>query len=175
MLGVAALWAVARRAVQRLTGPRRRWAGAMAVVLAVAAGAWYTTHSTVAPVLADTSVEACLRALPRDVVLVSDDQAMLARAGLRTPPWLVDTSHVRIDSGWLTDAEITAAATAADGVLFARPRRIGKHPEVRAWAKENFPVRYSADRYELYLRAAPLVTGCSGKVEVDGKTVSPMP
>lgn len=175
VLGVAALWAAGRRAVRRFTGPRRRWAGAMAVVVAVAAGVWYTTHSTVAPVLADTSVEACLRALPRDVVLVSDDQAMLARAGLRTPPWLVDTSHVRIDSGWLTYAEITAAATAADGVLFARPRRIGKHPEVRQWAKEHFPVRYTADRYELYVHAAPLVTGCAGKVQVDGKTVKPMP
>ncbi|WP_144119967.1 ArnT family glycosyltransferase [Catellatospora sichuanensis] len=175
VLGVAALWAVARRVVQRITGPRRRWAGAVAVVAALVAGTWQTTHSTVAPVLADTSVEACLRALPRDVVLVSDDQAMLARAGLRTPPWLVDTSHVRIDSGWLTDAEITAAASAADGVLFARPRRIGKHPEVRVWAKAYFPVRYTADRYELYVHAAPLVTGCAGKVEIDGKTVTPKP
>ncbi|MEV0460896.1 ArnT family glycosyltransferase [Catellatospora methionotrophica] len=175
VLGVAALWALARRVVRRLTGPRRRWAGAVAVVAAVLAGAWQTTHTSVAPVLADTAVEACLRALPRDVTLVSDDQAMLARAGLRTPPWLVDTSHVRIDSGWLTDAEITTAASAADGVLFARPRRIGKHPEVRAWAKEHFPVRYTADRYELYLRAATLVTGCAGTLQVDGKTVTPTP
>ncbi|GAA1384564.1 ArnT family glycosyltransferase [Catellatospora chokoriensis] len=175
VLGVAALWAVARRGVQRVTGPRRRWAGGVAVVVAIAAGAWYTTHNTVAPALSDTFVEACLRGLPRDVVLVSDDQAMLSRAGLRTPPWMVDTSHVRIDSGWLTDAEITAAATAADGVLFARPRRIGKHPEVRVWAKEHFPVRYTADRYELYVHAAPLVIGCTGKVQIDGKTVKEAP
>ncbi|MEV4413359.1 glycosyltransferase family 39 protein [Catellatospora sp. NPDC049609] len=171
VLGAAALWAAVRLAVRRVTGERRRWAGALLVLPAVAAALWHTAGTTVAPELKDTAVEACLRTLPRDIVLVADDQAMLARAGLRTPPWLVDTSHVRIDSGWLTDGEIVAAATVADGVMFARPRRIGKHPEVRAWAKEHFTVRYTADRYELYLRTTAPLAGCVGTVKQDGKTV----
>ncbi|BCJ75613.1 hypothetical protein CS0771_51570 [Catellatospora sp. IY07-71] len=176
VLGAAALWAAARAAVARFTGQRRRWAGALLVPPAIAVALWHTAGTTVGPELTDTAVEACLSSLPRDLVLVADDQAMLARAGLRTPPWLVDTSHVRIDSGWLTDGEIIAAAAAADGVMFARPRRIGKHPEVRAWAKEHFTVRYTADRYELYLRTAEPLAACVGTVEKDGETVvSPVP
>ncbi|HWL73416.1 MAG TPA: glycosyltransferase family 39 protein, partial [Burkholderiaceae bacterium] len=67
----------------------------------------------------ETKVEACLRTLPRDYEIVSDDQELLARAGLKTPPWLVDTSNVRIKSGYLSDDEIATATEHADGVLLS--------------------------------------------------------
>ena len=60
---------------------------------------------------------------PTRAVLVSDDQQLLARAGLRTPPWLADTSHVRLASGYLPDSRIITEIEAADGALLAPPER----------------------------------------------------
>ncbi|MFI7081696.1 ArnT family glycosyltransferase [Micromonospora sp. NPDC049903] len=92
----------------------------------------------------------CLRALPSGSVLVTDDQEIAARAGLRTPPWLVDTSRVRISSGHLTTAEIIAGASGAVGVLFAPPDRAKfVDPAIKAWAPQRFPVSYTADGYLL--------------------------
>lgn len=92
----------------------------------------------------------CLRALPSGSVLVTDDQEIAARAGLRTPPWLADTSRVRISSGRLTTAEIIASADGAVGVLFAPPDRAKfVDPAVAAWARQTFPVTYAADGYLL--------------------------
>ena len=67
----------------------------------------------------EAQVEACLRTFPLDFEIVSDDQELLARAGLRTPPWLVDTARVRIKSGYLSDDEIATAMDHADGVLLS--------------------------------------------------------
>lgn len=83
-------------------------------------------------------------------MLVTDDQEVAARAGLRTPPWLADTSRVRISSGHLTTAEIIAGADGAVGVLFAPPDRTKfVDPAIAAWARQTFPVTYAADGYLL--------------------------
>lgn len=92
----------------------------------------------------------CLRALPSGSVLATDDQEIAARAGLRTPPWLADTSRVRSSSGHLTTAEIIAGAHGAVGVLFAPPDRAKfVDPAIAAWARQTFPVTYAADGYLL--------------------------
>jgi Dolichyl-phosphate-mannose-protein mannosyltransferase len=114
--------------------------------------------------LQEAKVEACLRTLPRDYEIVSDDQELLARAGLKTPPWLVDTSNVRIKSGYLSDDEIATATENADGVLLS-PRhgrlRMTAAPEL---AVRHFPVRYTADGYDLYVGTQAALTRCHGKV-----------
>jgi hypothetical protein len=109
-------------------------------------------------------VEACLRTLPRHYEIVTDDQELLARAGLRTPPWLVDTSNVRISSGYLGDDEIAIATEQADGVLLSpwqeRLRKTAA-PEV---ALRHFPVLYAANGYELYVGSAAALAGCRGEL-----------
>jgi hypothetical protein len=114
--------------------------------------------------LQEAKVEACLRTLPRDYEIVSDDQELLARAGLKTPPWLVDTSNVRIKSGYLSDDEIATATENADGVLLS-PRhgrlRMTAAPEL---AVRHFLVRYTADGYDLYVGTQAALTRCHGKV-----------
>lgn len=109
-------------------------------------------------------VEACLRTLPRGYEIVSDDPEVLARAGLRTPPWLVDTSDVRIKSGYLSDDEIAVAINQADGVLLSPAKkrlRITAAPEV---AVRHFSVVYAADGYELYARSAATLAACRGEM-----------
>ncbi|MEU8073084.1 glycosyltransferase family 39 protein [Micromonospora sp. NPDC049151] len=104
----------------------------------------------VSPRLESTAMLRCLRALPSGSVLVTDDQEIAARAGLRTPPWLADTSRVRISSGHLTTAEIIAGANGAVGVLFAPPDRAKfVDPAITAWARRAFPLTYAADGYLL--------------------------
>jgi 4-amino-4-deoxy-L-arabinose transferase-like glycosyltransferase len=107
-------------------------------------------------------VEACLRTLPRDYEIVSDDQELLARAGLRTPPWLVDTSNVRIESGYLRDDEIAIATAQADGVLLSpQPGRL-RMTAAPEFAVRHFPVLYTADGYELYVGTAAALARCRG-------------
>jgi len=51
-----------------------------------------------------------LRALPAGGQVISDDPGVVWRAGRRTPPDLVDTSILRIESGRLTAASLARAA-----------------------------------------------------------------
>ncbi|MGA3541126.1 glycosyltransferase family 39 protein [Micromonosporaceae bacterium DT194] len=132
---------------------RHRWpATAALAVLALlcAAQAWLVPLQ---PPIGVPAVRACLDGLPDGAVLVSDDQQLLARAGLRTPPWLADTSHVRLASGYLPDSRIITEIEAADGVLLAPPERARfDSPQVLDRVRADFPVRYAADGYQLFLR-----------------------
>jgi hypothetical protein len=113
---------------------------------------------SVSPRVATGAVLACLRALPAGSLLVTDDQGIAARAGLRTPSWLADTSRVRISSGHLTTGEIVAHGDGAVGVLFAPPSRAKfVEPEIAAWARRAFPVTYRVDGY---LLAVPASLAC---------------
>ncbi|MBV1850831.1 ArnT family glycosyltransferase [Catellatospora tritici] len=155
-VAVASLW----------SGLRLRRLGAVtaAVVLAGAwACVWQARNREIGPYPTPTAVEACVRRLPHDLRVVTDDQEMISRAGLRTVPWLADTSHVRLDSGRLSDAEVIAAAKAADAV-FLSTGRLKKRPDAVTWIREHYPVLYRSGKYELYVRDRELVAWCVGKV-----------
>lgn len=142
---------------------RWRWVGAIAIVAASLLCVQLAPHVHVSRDVHNLAVEACLKSLPRDYEITTDDQELVARAGLRTPPWLVDTSHVRLDAGWLSDAEIIAAAKNSNGILIARTKRLASRPEVLAWAKEYFPVRYDANGYQLRVGSRKVLRDCVGK------------
>ncbi|QDY09475.1 DUF2029 domain-containing protein [Micromonospora sp. HM134] len=112
----------------------------------------------VSPRLEASAMLRCLRTLPVGSVLVTDDQEIAARAGLRTPPWLADTSRVRISSGYLTTSDIITGAQGAVGVLFAPPDRAKfVDPAIAEWARQEYPATYRADGY-LLATVTPL--GC---------------
>jgi 4-amino-4-deoxy-L-arabinose transferase-like glycosyltransferase len=83
---------------------------------------------------------AALRAtsLPGDYV-VTDDQLLAGLADRDVPPQLVDTSLVRIQSGYLTATQLEAIITTSDAryVLFASGR-FDKITGFRAWVERNF-------------------------------------
>ncbi|MDI1463656.1 glycosyltransferase family 39 protein [Catellatospora sp. KI3] len=162
-VAVASLW----------SGLRLRRLGALtaAVVLAAAWGCvWQAQHREVGPYPQPTAAEACVRRLPHDLRVVTDDQGMVSRAGLRTAPWLADTSHVRLDSGRLSDAEVIAAARGADAVLLSTGR-LKKRPNAVTWVREHYPVLYRSGKYELYVRDRALVAWCAGRVGAPAKVL----
>jgi 4-amino-4-deoxy-L-arabinose transferase-like glycosyltransferase len=59
-------------------------------------------------------VETLRRIEPEDGLVISDEPTLSWLADRAGPGWLVDTSHVRIDAGGLTTAEVAAAARAPD-------------------------------------------------------------
>jgi hypothetical protein len=97
----------------------RRRLPATAVVVAAVAGCAVVPYHLVhvsevlwpgppGPALA--AARADLRGLPPGAAAISDDPGVVWRAGRRTPPDLVDTSILRIDSGRITAASLTRAA-----------------------------------------------------------------
>jgi hypothetical protein len=70
------------------------------------------------------------RLVPDGTTLITDGPGLGWWAGAATPPWLVDISHVRLDAGYLTAAEIEEAAAAPDNcaVLVWSPRLSGIKP-----------------------------------------------
>ncbi len=101
---------------------RRRLATAAVVVAAVVACAVVPYHlvhlsevlwpAPPGPALA--AARADLRALPAAALAISDDPGVVWRAGRRTPPDLVDTSILRIDSGRITATSLARAAAGRD-------------------------------------------------------------
>jgi 4-amino-4-deoxy-L-arabinose transferase-like glycosyltransferase len=91
--------------------PARALAVAAVLVLPYHVGhAWGVLHP--APYSAGSQrVISLLRALPAGALAMSDDPGVVWRAGRLTPPDLVDTSVLRIESGDLTAASIVEAAT----------------------------------------------------------------
>jgi hypothetical protein len=90
---------------------------------------------------------------PADLI-VTDDQYVVALAARDTPPQLVDTSLVRVNSGELTAAqvELIAERSGARAVLLGGGR-LSKMPALEAWARTHYPVREQLDsRRVLYLR-----------------------
>ena len=81
------------------------------------------------------------RAIPADGLIITDCQYLAALAGRRTPADLVDTSLVRIRSGYLTVAQLVAAAARPDVrmVLYCRGRL--DQPELSGfhlWLPQHF-------------------------------------
>ena len=98
-------------------GSPRRGRAAVAVVAATAALAvpYHVVHLSevlwpAPPGKALAAARADLRALPSGGEVISDDPGVVWRAGRRTPPDLVDTSILRIESGRLTAASLARAA-----------------------------------------------------------------
>ena len=89
-----------------------------------------------------------------ETCLFSDDPSLAVAANRLPPPWLVDTSPVRVKSGLLSEAEVQAGLEAAGCViaLFSR-RDYHRHLfEVRDWAKDYFPDEESFKNTRIYYR-----------------------
>jgi 4-amino-4-deoxy-L-arabinose transferase-like glycosyltransferase len=89
-------------------------------------------------------------------LVVTDDQYLVALAGRDTPPQLVDTSLVRINSGELTAAqvELIAKRSGARAVLLGGGR-LSELPALEDWARTHYRVREQLDsRRVLYLKPA---------------------
>ena len=90
-----------------------------------------------------------LRDLPRGALAMSDDPGVVWRAGLRTPPDLVDASVLRLESGNLTAADIAAAAAEPEvcAVVVRSRARWGSLPDL--------PARLAAAGFEVVLDDGP--------------------
>jgi hypothetical protein len=98
----------------RLAG-RRAAVVAVAVVAGAAVVPYHAVHLSevlwpAPPGPALAAALADLRALPARAQVISDDPGVVWRAGRRTPPDLVDTSILRLESGRLTAASLARAA-----------------------------------------------------------------
>jgi len=135
-------------------------------VAAVAAGAVLVAsllpaayvRSLEQPAPATRAEVAALRAAtaPSDLV-ITDDQFAAALAGRRTPPELVDTSFVRVESGDLTAGAVEAVAERrrVRAVLLSTGR-LAALPGLRAWLAAGFPdVTDLGGGRTLYVRPAP--------------------
>jgi hypothetical protein len=97
-------------------GVRRRTAGvALAAVVGAAVLPYHVVHMSeilwpAPPGKALAAARADLRALPPGAQVISDDPGVVWRAGRRTPPDLVDTSILRIESGRFTAPSLARAA-----------------------------------------------------------------
>jgi len=98
---------------------------------------------------------AALRATtaPGDLV-ISGDQFATALAGRSTPPELVDTSLVRVESGDLTVDEVMVVAQRWHvRAVLLRTERLSAVPGLRAWLDQHFAesIRLGTGR-TLYVR-----------------------
>ena len=90
---------------------------------------------------------------PADLI-VTDDQYLVALASRDTPPDLVDTSMVRVNSGDLTAARVEQIAehSRARAVLLGGGR-LSELPDLLDWVHIHYPVREQLDsRRVVYLR-----------------------
>lgn len=132
----------------------------------VVACALCVTQAVFVPVLPRWDGQAmleCLRTLPRDALLLTDDQEIAARAGLRVPPQLTDTSRVRINSGYLPAEDVVASGQSVTAVLLAPPARARiVDPTVLDWVEQHFSVQYATGGYRLYASTPAPLAGCAG-------------
>jgi hypothetical protein len=93
---------------------------------------------------------------PRQLV-ITDDQYIAALANRSVPPELVDTSSVRIVSGYLTAQQmITLAEQPQVGAVLFYTGRLDQLPEIRAWVAQHFHLARSyGPGQDLYLRTGP--------------------
>jgi len=92
-------------------------------------------------------------ATPRGTTIVTDAQFAAARAGLDTPPSLVDTSFVRLASSGITAPDIEAIIDndKVGAVCFATGRLTGV-PGLTQWVQAHFPNRERIDGALIYWR-----------------------
>jgi hypothetical protein len=146
-----------------LTDARGR--GALAVMLAGVVLVWSvgatTVQSATPPAAAPCPSAAAARALaastqPGDLV-VADDQYIAALASRDVPPQLVDTSLVRIQSGYLTTTQLETAIQAPDvrAILFCSGR-FNLVPGFREWVNTHYLLVASfGQQGALYLKLPP--------------------
>jgi 4-amino-4-deoxy-L-arabinose transferase-like glycosyltransferase len=88
--------------------------------------------------------------------VITDGQFVAARAGRSVPPFLVDTSMVRIDSGYLTAQQLIEAASQPQvhAVLFFSNRlTISQVASFHAWVAQHFHLyRNYGSGVELWIR-----------------------
>lgn len=124
------------------SGIARIVATGIAVVTLASLGAGILDVREAAQPIPDTErqIASALRAetLPQDQI-VTDDQYIAGLADRTVLPQLVDTSQVRIASGYLTAQQLESIITKADArvILFASGRFDGV-PGFRAWVRENY-------------------------------------
>jgi hypothetical protein len=101
---------------------------------------------------------------------ISDDQYTVTLAGRRTPPSLVDTSQVRVQSGELTTARVATAAerwNVSCVLVDDHYRSLSTMPGFRKWVTQRYPVaRRLGHGRTLYLRGAChdiWKTSCEGR------------
>ena len=133
---------------------------AAAAALTVAAGLAVAVHTgtTQDPNDRHRAEVAALQATTKpDEQVVTDDPYVAALAGRSTPPELVDTARVRINSGNLTvgEAEAVTGRPEVGAVEFATGR-LAVLPGFRDWVAQRFPVvRDLGDGRTLYERGVP--------------------
>ena len=82
-------------------------------------------------------------------LIITDCQLHAALAQRRTPPWLVDTSYVRIFSGYLTATDLIAAAARPDAgmVLFCGAQLdVPQLAPFRLWVAQHFQLLHDDPR-----------------------------
>jgi hypothetical protein len=104
--------------------------------------AWPILHPAGFTGSADRVVQE-LAGLPDGALAISDDPGLVWRAGRRTPPDLVDTSILRIETGDLTAASVTAAASDPEVCAVVVRSR------VRWGSFEDLPERLAAAGYQV--------------------------
>jgi hypothetical protein len=89
--------------------------------------------------------------------VITDDQYIAMLANRDVPPTLVDTSSVRITTGYLTTAQVEAIAEQPQvGAILFYTGRFDNLPGLRAWVTQHFQLArdYGKGR-DLYVRMAP--------------------
>ncbi len=89
--------------------------------------------------------------------VITDDQYIAMLANRDVPPTLVDTSSVRITTGYLTTAQVEAIAEQPQvGAILFYSGRFDNLPGLRAWVTQHFQLArdYGKGR-DLYVRMAP--------------------
>ena len=152
---------VARRVADGVTGSRI-WASriALAVVLGCAVaglliGVKSDTHAAHSPSADTLRLAAAIRVrtLPTDYI-ATDDQYIAGLADRNVISQLVDTSLVRIQSGYLTASQLESLITSTDTrmILFASGR-FDQVPGFRAWVEEHYSaVPEVGDGHMLYVK-----------------------
>jgi hypothetical protein len=89
--------------------------------------------------------------------IITDDQYIAALANRDVPPELVDTSAVRIATGYLTAQQVIACAEQPQvGAILFYTGRLDKLPSVRFWVEQHYHLARSyGNGQDLYLRATP--------------------
>ena len=75
--------------------------------------------------------------VPSSMLVVTDDQALVAEAGRMTPPSLVDTSNVRIEAGSLTLDELIRVTQDERAAVLFTGGRFDEIPGFRQWADQH--------------------------------------
>ncbi|HUN59332.1 MAG TPA: hypothetical protein VMU41_14565 [Candidatus Binataceae bacterium] len=93
----------------------------------------------------------------KNSAILTDAQGIAFAAGRDMPPQLSDTSFVRIASGYLTAAQVIAAAEQSDVQLFLLwSGRLALLPEVLRWAEWRFPYHASLGKGREIYSMSPL-------------------